>query len=124
MDARTHCCSSPHCCIDRWNSGGEVLRKPGHERPVRAPRSSPPLSTPRLNFNLGRRPAVCMQCDVALLGRLEELVFFTLLQLACTTCNEEVQTGIFDERFPLVLVGMGAPFVVATALVWWLQRRM
>lgn len=48
----------------------------------------------------------------------------TLLQLACTTCDDEVQTGIFDERFPLLLVGMGAPFLVASALVWLIQRRI
>jgi hypothetical protein len=47
----------------------------------------------------------------------------TLLRLACTTCNPDVQAGIVDERFWLVLVGVSAPFAVTFALTWAIGRR-
>jgi hypothetical protein len=50
-------------------------------------------------------------------------VLATLLQLACTTCNQDLQAGIFDERFPVHLLALAAPFVVITPLVVWLSRR-
>lgn len=47
-----------------------------------------------------------------------------LLQLACTTCNPDVQAGILDGRFWLVLVGLSAPFAVTFALTWALGRAL
>lgn len=46
-----------------------------------------------------------------------------LLQLACTTCNADLQAGIFDGRFSLHLLALAAPFVVVAPVVWWLFRR-
>jgi hypothetical protein len=56
--------------------------------------------------------------------KLHRVMTPTLLQLACTTCNEDVQDGIFDERFFLVLVGLTAPFAIAWVLTWVVGRRL
>lgn len=46
-----------------------------------------------------------------------------LLHLACTTCNADLQAGIFDGRFPLHVLALAAPFAALTPIVWWLFRR-
>lgn len=51
-------------------------------------------------------------------------MILSLLQLACTTCNQDVQDGIFDERFFLVLAGMTAPFALTWLLTWAIARRL
>ena len=50
------------------------------------------------------------------------MTFDLFLRLACTTCDEELQARIFDEHFPLVLLGMTAPFVISSLAAWFAGR--
>ena len=49
-------------------------------------------------------------------------MYTALFQLACTTCNEEVQAGILGPGFTWTLAGTLVPFALSLGLVRLLSR--